>query len=108
MQRRTFIGGMAALFAVAAAPVPANILAHDKQAVGRGIEILQEEWLIGGGSYYATFGDLYRAHARCNGVDAFCVCLVVDASNLHLRDLVRADARQQLRLYYKTHHGMVL
>lgn len=99
MQRRTFIGGLAALFAVAAAPAPANILAHDKR-VTHELEFISEEWLPYAGADERYRGcAMYRCLARCGdqykyGACAFSAHVFYDPL---VREHVREDAKKMLR-----------
>ena len=105
MQRRKFIGGFAALFAIGNLPASAqNILTHDLR-VANAIEILHESWLVAPWHTIEkrVIERVYRVVARCGNQDKYGVCLVTEDGyqDLNVRANVRADAMDMIRIAFK-------
>ncbi len=96
MQRRGFIGGFAALFAVVAVQAPVLSLARDLGAALE-LEIVREQVVDDPNS----FGFAVQWLVRCGDRYAVAWCVVSDWNSLQLRELARNDLREQVVLHFK-------
>jgi len=93
--RRSFLRGMAGLFAAISLPMPSNLLASDKACTCE-IELLREVVI----ENPHDFGHVVQWLGRSGTAYAACAVAVRDWNDLRLREIARREANLTLRLHF--------